>query len=89
MKLKPENDPTQQKKWAILRQKRNIDPLLKMQSHFINVSDPERVQDTLRDHATAVMNPPTIRASRVQSNRTNYDTTAIWKKIYSNSDLYD
>ncbi|CAC5397176.1 unnamed protein product [Mytilus coruscus] len=30
-----------------------------------------------------------IRASRVQSNRTNYDTTAIWKKIYANPELYD
>ncbi|XP_076118208.1 uncharacterized protein LOC143085614 isoform X2 [Mytilus galloprovincialis] len=89
VKLKPENDPTQQKKWTILRQKRNIDPLLKMQAHFIHVSDSERVQDTLRDHAVAVMNPPTIRASRVQSNRTNYDTTAIWKKIYANPQLYD
>ena len=49
----------------------------------------QRVQDTLRDHASAVLNPPSIRAARVQSNRTNYDTTAIWKKIYANADLYD
>ena len=49
----------------------------------------QRVLDTLRDHASAVLNPPSIRAARVQSNRTNYDTTAIWKKIYANADLYD
>lgn len=89
VKLRPENEPTQQKKWTILRQKKNIDPLLKMQAHFLHVSDSDRVLDTLRDHASAVLNPPSIRAARVQSNRTNYDTTAIWKKIYANADLYD
>lgn len=89
IKLRPESEPTQQKKWTILRQKKNIDPLLKMQAHFLHVSDAEKVQDTLRDHASAVMNPPTIRAAKVQSNRTNYDTSAIWKKIYANADLYD
>ena len=41
VKLRPENEPTQQKKWTILRQKKNIDPLLKMQSHFLHVSDSE------------------------------------------------
>jgi hypothetical protein len=39
VKLRPENEPTQQKKWTILRQKKNIDPLLKMQAHFLHVSD--------------------------------------------------
>ena len=41
VKLRPENEPTQQKKWTILRQKKNIDPLLKMQAHFLHVSDSE------------------------------------------------
>lgn len=40
-KLKPELNATQEKVWTELRQKDNLDEILRMQSKFLQVSDPE------------------------------------------------
>ena len=46
------------------------------------------VQDTLKDHAKFVCNPPVINPVSVTSHRTHYSTNNVWKKIYGNPDLY-
>lgn len=48
----------------------------------------KRVQDAFRDHAMAVREPPTVQAVSVTTNKTNYHTGAVWKKIYTNPELY-
>ena len=41
IKLRGHRDPTQEKKMVELRTRNNIDELLRVQSKFIHVSDPE------------------------------------------------
>lgn len=41
MKLKPKKDLLQEKIWTNLKQKKKVDELLRLQSHFIDVVDPE------------------------------------------------
>ncbi|KAK3103240.1 hypothetical protein FSP39_017753 [Pinctada imbricata] len=88
--LKSKRDPHQEKKWTRLRHVGNNDEILKYMSKFIHVSDPEKVQDTLRDHAATVRNPPQPQPAFVASHKaaTTYDTKIVWRKIYSNPDLY-
>ncbi|XP_077868441.1 uncharacterized protein LOC100372084 [Saccoglossus kowalevskii] len=91
IKIKPERDPYQEKMLTRLRKKNNIDQLLKAQSRFLTVNDPVKVQEALKDHAVAVRDPPTAQPISVTSHRTvdSLNTTAIWRKIYLNSELYD
>ncbi|XP_059153793.1 uncharacterized protein LOC131939486 [Physella acuta] len=83
--LVPEEDPQQAKLWVQLK---NTDELLRVKSHFIHVSSCDNVQETLKQHATHVRNPHTAASASVTSHRTTYNTSNIWRKIYSNPDLY-
>ncbi len=49
----------------------------------------QKVQDALRDHAVAVRDPIITHPISVQSNKTTYHTSHIWKRIYTNPDLYN
>ncbi|KAK6176827.1 hypothetical protein SNE40_015054 [Patella caerulea] len=86
--LKPEHDAHQEKQLTLLKQAGKIDPLLKVQTHFLFVNDFEKVQRTLRFHATSVREPPNIHPASVTTHRTPYNTSNVWKKIYSNPELY-
>ncbi|XP_033105563.1 uncharacterized protein LOC117107864 [Anneissia japonica] len=89
VKLKPIKDPIQEKSMTKLRQKNNIDELLKAQSKFFSISDSTKVQDALKEHAMVVKDPPEFKAVSVTSHRTKKNTNAIWRKIYCNHKLYD
>ncbi|XP_048257717.1 uncharacterized protein LOC124151794 isoform X2 [Haliotis rufescens] len=86
--LKSNRDSTQEKRWTQLRQTNNVDEVLRVQAHFLHVTDAETVQDTLRQQAGMVRDPPHVQAASVTSHRTRSNTTQVWKKIYSNPDLY-
>ncbi|XP_053377209.1 uncharacterized protein LOC123529723 isoform X3 [Mercenaria mercenaria] len=90
VKLKPEHNATQEKVWTQLRQVNNTDEILRMQAHFIHVSDAEHVQEILQEHASTVRNPKTGKAARVTTNHdaNNMNTLQVWRKIYCNTDLY-
>ncbi|XP_070558917.1 uncharacterized protein [Ptychodera flava] len=88
IKVKPEADPHQVKMLTNLRQRGNIDELLKAQSRFLTVTDSSKVQDALKDHAVAVRDPPVAQPISVTSYRSSSNTNAIWRKIYLNSNLY-
>ncbi|XP_074645051.1 uncharacterized protein LOC141901606 isoform X2 [Tubulanus polymorphus] len=87
VKLKPEKDPVQERFFVKLKQDNNIDELLRAMSRFIQIRDAERVQDALREHAASVRNRPYFNPVSVTSNRTQNNTKAIWKKIYTNPEL--
>ncbi|XP_072026117.1 uncharacterized protein [Amphiura filiformis] len=89
IKLKAEKDPKQEKMLTKLRQQSSIDELLRAQSKFLTVTDAEKVQDALRDHAIAVRDPPTVHPTSVTSHKTAAKTNAIWKKIYCSNQLYE
>ncbi|KAL5014657.1 hypothetical protein ScPMuIL_008927 [Solemya velum] len=88
MKLKPKKDLLQEKIWTNLKQKKKVDELLRLQSHFIDVVDPEKIMDVLREHASAVQNPRPVNPASVTSHKTQHKTSLTWKKIYSNPHLY-
>lgn len=89
VKLKPEHNANQEKVWTQLRQVSNTDEILRMQSHFIHVPDPERVQEILQEHANAVRNPVVGKAVRVTTNneKSNMNTLQVWRKIYCSPDI--
>ncbi|XP_061178732.1 uncharacterized protein LOC133187394 [Saccostrea echinata] len=88
--LKSESDPQQEIEWTNLRHRNNVDEILRYMEAFTSVSDPQKVQETLRDHATMVQNPPEPQEASVTTHRSHktYDTRQTWRKIYSNPDLY-
>ncbi|XP_043398700.1 uncharacterized protein LOC102942958 isoform X1 [Chelonia mydas] len=88
IKIKPKQDPWQQKLLTKLKQWKRVDELLHLQSKFLEVSDMEQVIDVLQEHATEVLEPSPVRSSFVTSHcsrQHNYDR--IWERIYSNSEL--
>lgn len=89
--LKSERDPLQEKKWTSLRHRNNVDEILRYMESFTAVHDPQKVQETLRDHASMVQQPSDPMEASVTTHRTaprSYDTKLTWRKIYSNPDLY-
>ncbi|XP_012939634.1 uncharacterized protein LOC101845475 [Aplysia californica] len=86
--LHAERDPQQEKMWTQLHQRKHVDELLRVQAHFVKVTNAEKVQDTLKEHATQVRNPPIVAPASVTSHPTPNNTSTAWKKIYSNPDLY-
>ncbi|XP_078341998.1 uncharacterized protein LOC111108050 isoform X2 [Crassostrea virginica] len=89
--LKSERDPLQEKKWTSLRHRNNVDEILRYMESFTAVHDPQKVQETLRDHASMVQQPSDPLEASVTTHRTatrSYDTKMTWRKIYSNPDLY-
>ncbi|TPP55846.1 Coiled-coil domain-containing protein [Fasciola gigantica] len=71
-----------------LRCKNVVDDLLRAAANFLLIKSPERVQDSLRHHAMLVQHPPMIHAASVISHRQGQSTADIFKKIYTNPDLY-
>ncbi|CAM4545836.1 unnamed protein product [Caretta caretta] len=55
IKIKPKQDPWQQKLLTKLKQWKKVDELLHLQSKFLEVSDMEQVIDVLQEHATEVL----------------------------------
>ncbi|XP_059838957.1 uncharacterized protein si:ch73-242m19.1 isoform X2 [Hypanus sabinus] len=88
LKIKPKQDPWQQKLLTKLKQQRYLDEILRLQAQFLQVSDPERVMDILRQHAAAVHEPSTIQPLAVTSHPSGQNTSHIWSKIYGNAELY-
>nr|KAG5699494.1 hypothetical protein BaRGS_020053 [Batillaria attramentaria] len=81
-------DRVEEKRWSELRQADKVDEILRVMSHFLKVKDADKVQDTLKEHASMVHNPPTVQAVSVTSHRTPNNTRDTWRKIYTNPDLY-
>ncbi|RUS70525.1 hypothetical protein EGW08_021713, partial [Elysia chlorotica] len=84
----PAREPSQEKVKATLRQAKRLDELLRVQAHFLSVSSAEKVQETLKEHASQVRYPRQVQVASVTSHRTPNNTSATWKKIYTNPDLY-
>ncbi|CAH3180891.1 unnamed protein product [Porites lobata] len=81
--LRPEQTSTQVKAMTKLRQKGNIDELLRAHSRFLHVQDGQRVLGSLKEHAKAVLEPPKPQSASVTTYRTQHDTAAVWKRIFS------
>ncbi|XP_070191909.1 uncharacterized protein [Littorina saxatilis] len=86
--LTPENDPLQEKRWTELRHSNKVDEILHVMAHFLKVKDPDKVQDTLKEHASLTHNPPPVHAASVTSHKTTNNTRETWRKIYTNRNLY-
>ena len=52
------------------------------------ISNQQKVQDTLKEHASQVRLPPVVAPASVTSHPTPNNTSQAWKKIYANPDLY-
>ncbi|XP_048579860.1 uncharacterized protein LOC5511107 isoform X2 [Nematostella vectensis] len=81
--LRPEKDSNQIKAMAKLKQQGQIDELLKSHSRFLHIQDSSRVIHALREHAKAVIEPPKPLPASVTTHRTQNDTAAVWKKIFT------
>ncbi|XP_042188824.1 uncharacterized protein LOC121848532 [Callorhinchus milii] len=86
LKVKPKQDPWQQKIMSNLKQQKYIDEILRLHSQFFQVSDPNRVMDALRQHAMAV-HEPCAGQSQI-SYHSGQHANHIWNQIYGNADLY-
>ncbi|XP_028417505.1 uncharacterized protein LOC114541907 [Dendronephthya gigantea] len=81
--IRPETNGEQVKMMTKLRQQNNIDEIIKTHSSFLKMQDPQRVMAALREHARAVVEHPVPQAVSVTTHKTNYDTSAVWKKIFA------
>ncbi|XP_071809867.1 uncharacterized protein [Asterias amurensis] len=89
IKIKAKKDPLQEKTMTSLYHANNVDELLRAQSRFFSVSDINKVQDAMKEHAIAVRDPPPVQSVSVTSHRTTLDTKNIWRQIYSSPDLFN
>ncbi|KAK2166354.1 hypothetical protein NP493_1328g00012 [Ridgeia piscesae] len=91
VKLKPMKDLMLEKKMVKLRAKKT-DELFHVMSKFLEVTDAERVVDALREHERAVKEPhkpmPIINFNLKHLPRNSNTTEKLWKKIYSNPELF-
>ncbi|XP_060128609.1 uncharacterized protein LOC118082199 isoform X9 [Zootoca vivipara] len=86
IKIKPHQDPWQQKMFRKLKHRKKVDELLQIQSKFLEVSNPERVMEVLQEQASAVLEPRSMTSAFstfTPFNSQQYDQ--IWNKIYHNS----
>ncbi|XP_015211614.2 uncharacterized protein si:ch73-242m19.1 isoform X3 [Lepisosteus oculatus] len=88
IRVKPKQDPWQQKQAAKLKQHRSLDELLRMHCRFLQVSDPNRVMDSLKEHAACISDPEPIQPISVTSHPFGQNTDQIWERIYSTSNLF-
>ncbi|XP_019375660.1 PREDICTED: transmembrane protein FLJ37396 isoform X2 [Gavialis gangeticus] len=89
LRVKPKQDPWQQKLLTKLKQWKKVDLLMDLQSKFLEVSSMEQVMEVLQEHATSVLEPHPVPLNFVTSRcsgQNNYDQ--IWKRIYSTSELH-
>lgn len=88
VRLTPAVDPQQEREMVRLRHAGCVDELLRIQSRFLAVTDPEKVLDTLKEHANAVRMPAIVKPIAVRSTRQADHTAAkVWHKIYTNPAL--
>ncbi|XP_067875378.1 putative uncharacterized protein C6orf183 isoform X2 [Heterodontus francisci] len=88
LKIKPKQDPWQQKLMTKLKQQKDMDEILRLQSQFFQVSDSNQVMDALRQHAVAAHDPYVVQPLAVTSHHKGQHTSQIWNRIYGNSKLY-
>ncbi|KAK2144748.1 hypothetical protein LSH36_734g02004 [Paralvinella palmiformis] len=96
IKMKPEKDPDLERKLVQLKAQKNMDELLRIESKFLCVSEADKVQEALREHAAAVRDPPLVTTvtlsvghdSSSRRLRSSPQISAMWKKIYTNPELY-
>ncbi|XP_059501211.1 uncharacterized protein LOC125452245 [Stegostoma tigrinum] len=88
LKIKPKQDPWQQKIMTKLKQQKDMDEILRLQSQIFQVSDPNQVMDALRQHAVTVHEPYTMQTLAVTSHHVGQHTRYIWNRIYGNAKLY-
>ncbi|XP_044282709.1 putative uncharacterized protein C6orf183 [Varanus komodoensis] len=86
IKIKPQQDPWQQKLLMKLQQWKKIDELLQLQSVFLQASNLEWVMEVLQEQAAAALQPRPMTSASMTSNPQSYDQ--IWKNIYHNLELY-
>ncbi|MBN3311102.1 CC162 protein, partial [Amia calva] len=88
IRVKPKRDPWQQKQATKLEQHKFTDELLRLHSKFLQVSDPNRVMESLKEHAANISDPQPIRPISVTSHPEGQNTNQIWMRIYSASNLF-
>lgn len=84
VRLKPKKDAEYERKMADLRAKDIMDELLKVKSKFLQVQDPDRVQDVLRKH-TKVLKDTREQSPLSFPRAENPRSKEIWKRIYYDS----
>ncbi|CAH8574297.1 unnamed protein product [Heterobilharzia americana] len=88
IKLRPKRDEYLVRSTMELRYNTKIDDLLLAASNFLKIRSTERVQSSLRHHAMLVQHPPMIHTASVVSHKHGQSTVEIFKKIYTNPELY-
>ncbi|XP_041043277.1 uncharacterized protein LOC121277708 [Carcharodon carcharias] len=88
LKIKPKQDPWQQKIMTKLKEQKNMDEILRLQSQFFQISDPNQVMDALRQHAVTTHEPYTVQPLAVTSHRMGQHTSYVWNRIYGNAKPY-
>eukprot|EP00106_Octopus_bimaculoides_P004414 XP_014771856.1 PREDICTED: uncharacterized protein LOC106870339 [Octopus bimaculoides] len=88
VKLIPSKNIEQEKKWTELRQKKQIDALLLQQSSLLKMADPDKVIVTLKNHVS-IANGDNMKGEVASSSFKQFcKTEKLWKKIYSNPEVY-
>ncbi|CAH2252244.1 Hypothetical predicted protein [Pelobates cultripes] len=80
-KVKPRPDPWQQNYLRKLKQHKKVDELLRLQSQFLEISNAEKVMETLQEHAARVLEPLPVHGVTATS---SYE---MWVRIYCPPDL--
>ncbi|KAH0622205.1 hypothetical protein JD844_024313 [Phrynosoma platyrhinos] len=87
IKIKAKQDPWQQKQLMKLKQWKKLDEMLLVQSKFLQISNLDRVMETLQEQAAAVLEPkPVTSGFMTSSNLQQYDQ--IWEKVYHNPEFH-
>ncbi|XP_060545086.1 uncharacterized protein LOC117660839 isoform X3 [Pantherophis guttatus] len=87
IKIKPQQDPWQQKLLIKLKQWKKVDEQLQIQSKLLQASNLEYVMEALQEQAVAMLEPPPMTSAFMTSFQSKH-YSQIWEKLYRNPELY-
>ncbi|KAM6460286.1 uncharacterized protein PHA67_008900 isoform 3-T4 [Liasis olivaceus] len=87
IKIKPQQDPWQQKLLMKLKQWKKVDEQLQIQSKLLEASSLEYVMEALQEQAVAMLEPTPMTSSFMTSFHSKH-YSQIWEKLYRNPELY-
>ncbi|KAG8123958.1 hypothetical protein E2320_019560 [Naja naja] len=87
IKIKPQQDPWQQKLLIKLKQWKKVDEQLWIQSKLLQASNLEYVMEALQEQGVAVLETPPVTSAFMTSFHSKH-YSQIWEKLYRNPEFY-
>ncbi|XP_026522286.1 uncharacterized protein LOC113411444 [Notechis scutatus] len=87
IKIKPQQDPWQQKLLIKLKQWKKVDEQLQIQSKLLQASNLEYVMEALQEQGVAMLEPPPMTSAFMTSFHSKH-YSQIWEKLYRNPEFY-